>query len=47
MPEFGGVPRVGLGLLFTIALAMASYKWLELPFLRLKANYTWVPSRPA
>ena len=47
MPEFAGVLRAGLGLLFTIALAMASYRWLELPFLRLKANYTWVPSRPA
>jgi peptidoglycan/LPS O-acetylase OafA/YrhL len=47
MPEFANVPRACLGLLFTVVLAMASYRWLELPFLRLKANYTWVPSRPA
>ena len=32
------------GLLFTIALASISYRYLELPFLRLKRRFTYVPS---
>jgi peptidoglycan/LPS O-acetylase OafA/YrhL len=31
--------------LVTVALAAASYRWLETPFLRLKERYTRVPSR--
>jgi peptidoglycan/LPS O-acetylase OafA/YrhL len=34
----------GLGL--TIALASVSYHFLELPFLRWKKRFTYVPSRP-
>ena len=33
-------------LLLTIALASASYRWLETPFLRLKTRFTTVKSRP-
>jgi len=29
-----------------VALAAASYRWLEAPFLRLKNRFTSVPSRP-
>ncbi len=36
-----------LGLVFTVALAAASYRWLESPFLRLKQRFTVVASRPA
>ena len=34
------------GLLLTIALASVSYRWLEIPFLRLKKRFTVVKSRP-
>jgi peptidoglycan/LPS O-acetylase OafA/YrhL len=35
------------GLVATLPVAMASYQWLELPFLRLKRRrYTVVASRP-
>ena len=34
------------GLFLTIALASASYRWLEIPFLRLKEKFTVVKSRP-
>ena len=34
----------GLGL--TIAMAMVSYEFLELPFLRLKSRFALIPSRP-
>ena len=30
----------------TLCMAMASYRWLETPFLRLKDRFTLVPSRP-
>jgi peptidoglycan/LPS O-acetylase OafA/YrhL len=30
----------------TLALAMASYRWFEAPFLRLKRKFTFVQSRP-
>jgi len=33
-------------LLLTLALASASYRWLETPFLRIKQRYTTVKSRP-
>ena len=35
---------VGLG--FTVLIAVASYRWLESPFLRLKERYSQVESRP-
>ena len=47
IPAFGGISRAALGLVFTVAFAVASYKWLELPFLKMKANFTWIASRPA
>ncbi|HVN63628.1 MAG TPA: acyltransferase [Candidatus Binataceae bacterium] len=34
------------GFLLTVLLAMASYRWLESPFLRLKDRFTLIPSRP-
>lgn len=34
-------------LLLTIAIAAASYRLLELPFLRLKSRFALIPSRPA
>ena len=36
----------GIGLGFTILLALGSYRWLESPFLRLKDRYATVLSRP-
>jgi peptidoglycan/LPS O-acetylase OafA/YrhL len=36
-----------LSLLACIAIAWASYRWLESPFLRLKARFTYVPSGAA
>jgi peptidoglycan/LPS O-acetylase OafA/YrhL len=36
----------GAGLVITILLAEASYRWLEAPFLRLKDRYATVFSRP-
>ncbi len=38
--------RVGVALAVTVALAAASYRWLETPFLRLKLRFTHVLSRP-
>lgn len=38
--------RDAIALAFTIALAAASYRWLETPFLRLKQKFTLVLSRP-
>ena len=35
-----------LGLVFTILLALASYRWVESPFLRLKDRFATVLSRP-
>jgi peptidoglycan/LPS O-acetylase OafA/YrhL len=35
-----------LGLALAVALSIASYQLLELPFLRLKERFTYVPSRP-
>ncbi len=37
--------RIGLELLFTIAIAAASYHFLERPFLRWKERVTFVPNR--
>jgi peptidoglycan/LPS O-acetylase OafA/YrhL len=36
----------GLGLAVTVALAWASYRWIESPFLRLKDRFATVLSRP-
>ena len=35
-----------IGLALTLALALASYRWLESPFLRLKERFAHVQSRP-
>ena len=35
-----------LAFLMTVALALASYRWIESPFLRLKTRFATVPSRP-
>jgi peptidoglycan/LPS O-acetylase OafA/YrhL len=35
-----------LGLVLTAILALASYRWIESPFLRLKSHFSTVPSRP-
>jgi peptidoglycan/LPS O-acetylase OafA/YrhL len=35
-----------LGFAFTLVLAMASYRWVESPFLRLKDRFATVLSRP-
>ncbi len=37
---------VSLSFALTLGFAMASYQWLESPFLRLKDRFTVVPSRP-
>src|SRR5262249_16673407 len=34
-----------VGLLLTIAMAAASYRWIETPFLSLKKRFTYVSSR--
>lgn len=38
--------QAGTAFVFTLALAAASYRWLETPFLRLKERFAFVPSRP-
>jgi len=35
-----------VGLIFTVLIAAASYRWLESPFLRLKERFAHVESRP-
>ena len=35
-----------LGFVMTVFLAMASYRWVETPFLRLKDKFAIVLSRP-
>lgn len=42
----GHLARAALGLLLTILFSMASYRWLEMPFLRLKDRFARVLSRP-
>ena len=46
IPGLGGVSRAVIGLVFTVAFAITSYKFLELPFLKMKSRFTWIPSRP-
>ena len=41
-----GVVLLVASLCFTVALAAASYRFLESPFLELKKRFTYVPSRP-
>jgi peptidoglycan/LPS O-acetylase OafA/YrhL len=44
-----GWPLLGakaVGLILTVLLAFASYRWLEAPFLRFKGRFAAVPSRP-
>ena len=36
----------GLGFVITVLLALASYRWIESPFLRLKDRFATVLSRP-
>ena len=40
------VAQSAIGLMLTIAIAAASYRWLESPFLRLKERFAHVQSRP-
>jgi peptidoglycan/LPS O-acetylase OafA/YrhL len=42
----GHVARAALGLLLTLLFSMASYRWLESPFLRLKDSFATVLARP-
>jgi peptidoglycan/LPS O-acetylase OafA/YrhL len=41
-----GIAVVPIGLLLTIAVAAASYRWFEAPFLSLKQRFEVMPSRP-
>jgi peptidoglycan/LPS O-acetylase OafA/YrhL len=36
----------GMGFVMTVILAVASYRWIESPFLRLKDKFAIVLSRP-
>jgi peptidoglycan/LPS O-acetylase OafA/YrhL len=36
----------GLGFVMTVVLALASYRWIESPFLQLKDKFATVLSRP-
>ncbi len=42
----GVVAQSVVGLVFTVLLAAASYRWLERPFLRMKERFAYVRSRP-
>lgn len=42
----GVMAQGAMGLVVTVALAAASYRWLETPFLRLKERFAHVQSRP-
>jgi peptidoglycan/LPS O-acetylase OafA/YrhL len=35
-----------VGFVITVAIAAASYRWLETPFLKLKERFAHVQSRP-
>jgi peptidoglycan/LPS O-acetylase OafA/YrhL len=45
-PGFQLLATKGLGLVVTVILALASYRWIESPFLRLKDRFARVLSRP-
>ena len=42
----GVMTQGAMGFVVTLALAAASYRWLETPFLKLKERFTHVQSRP-
>jgi peptidoglycan/LPS O-acetylase OafA/YrhL len=42
----GHLARASFGLLLTLLFSMASYRWLESPFLRLKDRFATVLARP-
>jgi peptidoglycan/LPS O-acetylase OafA/YrhL len=46
--RMGGYPLsvFVVGIILTVAVSMLSYQWLEKPFLRLKARFTSIESRP-
>lgn len=55
LPSGGGAPAMAwtaylmyaaTAFFLTVALAAASYRWLETPFLRIKTRFTYVPSHP-
>jgi peptidoglycan/LPS O-acetylase OafA/YrhL len=43
--HLGGAWTAPVGFVLTLAIAAASYRFLERPFLRLKERFTYVPSR--
>ncbi len=43
---WGLLAAKALAFLLTVFLALASYRWIESPFLRLKERFATVPSRP-
>jgi peptidoglycan/LPS O-acetylase OafA/YrhL len=42
----GHLSRAALGLLLTLLFSMASYRWLESPFLRMKDRFATILTRP-
>ena len=44
---WGWLVHAGLALACVVAVAAGSYRFLERPFLQLKARYEWIRSRPA
>jgi peptidoglycan/LPS O-acetylase OafA/YrhL len=43
----GWLVHAGIALAGVVAVAALSYRFLERPFLQLKARYEWIRSRPA
>lgn len=46
LPPSALVLRVPIAFAITLVCAIASYRYLEVPFLRLKQRFTYVPSQP-